>query len=266
MDFQYIDENNVKYLVFGDKTGLYILNENTSDKYPQWITYSPYRCGDEAMIHYSLTSGFNYENWNFYGISHSNGNRSLNVFKNGIWTYSDFSMSGEPTGLLSLPLEVQSAAKDRNDNFFDKSRISKTVNCMSADQEGKVWFGTTKGLANYDGSRFTYYDKKNSQLPDNFILNLLADKKNRIWVGTANGLLCIDKEKQTLYDKKNGLNTERIVALAQNSAGKVFIATSNFNSVSKSICYEENGILKEEPLPDVYTIGKMVLTATIISG
>lgn len=274
----YFDDKDVRYfIVNGDKPGLFILQDN-SFKNSSWRVISEFGNGKEEYKHYSLSTGYNDNEWNFTGVSEYGKERSLNVFKNGVWTYADFKLSNEPTGLLSGSLGVYAIAKDGNDNIYlgtsnyvykygklanivegyDKSKIAKQVNCLSTDKGGRVWIGTTKGLASYDGSKFMYYDKSNSEIPGNMILNLLTDSKDRTWVGTPNGLLCIDKEKQIVYNNKNGLNNERIVALAENSSGTVFVAASNINTVCRSIYFEDNGSMKEEKLPELSRIMKMV--------
>lgn len=275
----YVDENNNMYFITSEKAhGLYILYDSKQVTYPGWETKTSFLSGSNAMLRYSLTAGLVDKDWNFYGVSEFSGRRHLNIYKEGKWDQSQFTLTNDSKGLLSGGYDVFAIAKNNEGNFFlgtgnyiykydknaagvegyDKSKISKTVNCMASDKAGNIWVGTTKGLAKYDGTQFTYFDTKTSLLPGNLILNLLADKNDRVWIGTPDGLLCIDKDKQTVYDKKNGLKTQRIVGLAQDNSGKVFIATSNFNSQSESLYIEENGALKIESLPDVYTIGNMV--------
>lgn len=275
----YSDENNNMYFITSDKAhGLYILFNGQQSSYPGWRSETSFLSGSKAMDRYSLTAGLTDKDRNFYGISEFNGRRHLNILKDGAWEQSPFTLANDSKGLLSGGYTVNAIAKDNKGNVYlgttnymykydntatsvegyDKSKISKTVNCMASDQAGNIWVGTTKGLSKYDGAQFTYFDTKTSLLPGNQILNLLTDKRDRVWVGTPDGLLCIDKDKQTVYDKKNGLKTQRIVGLAQDNNGKVFIATSNFNSQSESLYIEENGSLTMEPLPDIYTIGSMV--------
>lgn len=275
----YIDKNNIKYFVVnGDVSGLYILNDDTPEKDSHWKRITPYKDGLSAMLHYKISAGFNDKDWYFTGISDYYKDNSLNALKDGNWTETRFEMADEPTGIFSTGLDINAITIDKNKNLFigtnnyvykydtlanvieglDKSKLSKVVNCLSTDQTGRIWIGSTKGLASYDGSKFTYFDKSNSSVPGAIILNLLSDSKDRTWVGTPNGLVCFDKEKQTLYNKKNGLNNERVVALAENNTGKVFIATSNFNSVCRSIYTEDNGVLTEEQLPEPVRINKMV--------
>jgi ligand-binding sensor domain-containing protein len=274
----YVDDSGIKYFVVnGSATGLFILNDKIPEKYPQWKTYSLFKDGSQAMRYHFLTAGTNDKEWNFRGISHYGSTRYLVEYINGAWKQTGFKMTDEPTGLLSMPLDVSAITADLNNNLylgtnnfiykydklsnpvngFDKSKLSKQVNCLSVDNDGVIWVGTSKGLAKYNGTEFSYFDKSNSSVPGKEILNLLTDSKNRTWVGTPNGLLCIDKDKSTVYDNKNGLKNERVVAMAENSSGKVFIAASNINKVCRYISYEENGSLKEEALPDLFRINRM---------
>jgi ligand-binding sensor domain-containing protein len=242
----------------------------------QMHVISRYKDGQDAIATHYVTTGVNDKSWNFTGIASYYSDKYLLELSGDKLTHSAFTLTGEPTGLLSSPLKVEGIARDKNNNLylgttnyvykydkvsnpvegFEKSKISKLVNCMATDQDGKIWVGTVKGLACYNGSNFTYFDKSKS-LPGNIILSILTDSKNRKWIGTYNGVLCIENEKETIYDKKTGLSSNRIMALAENSSGTVFIASSNMYTVCYSLNYEVNGSMKEEPLPKpekVYTM------------
>ena len=132
------------------------------------------------------------------------------------------------------------------------------MKCMATDRNGNIWLGTTKGLAKYDGNTFTYYNKTNSKLPTNWILSLLVDKNNKVWVGTPDGIVCIDGDNQTLFNKKNGLERERVVTIAQNSTGKVYFGITNIMGIAKFLYYAEDGVVKQEPIPETSIISNMV--------
>ncbi len=273
----YADENSAKYFIV-DGVGLYILKDTPTEEYKGWTVYSGYNTGKELMSHYYMTAGYNDREWNFYGTSHYGSERVLNSLKDGAWSHSEFSLKGEPRGLLSNAISINDIGKDINGNLLlgtsnyiykleeqsswlqglDQEKVSKSVNAVASDQAGTLWFGTNKGLARYDGNSFSYFDKSTG-LPDNWILSLHVDNKNRTWVGTPNGILCMEKDKNTLYNKKNGLDRERVVAIINDSKGKTWFGIVNFNMTAKALYYEEEGQIKQDPLPMAQNVEKMVI-------
>jgi ligand-binding sensor domain-containing protein len=55
------------------------------------------------------------------------------------------------------------------------------VYCGTQDPSGFLWFGTEKGLARFDGTRFQSFDMSDG-LPDSEVLGLLHDRFNRLWI------------------------------------------------------------------------------------
>lgn len=55
------------------------------------------------------------------------------------------------------------------------------VYCAAQDERGFMWFGTDKGLACFDGTRFRVFGMKDG-LPDPEVLNLKLDSKGRMWI------------------------------------------------------------------------------------
>ncbi len=279
----YTDENNVKYFIISSdfkesSDGLYILEDQVENKFPNWQIKDYYICGYEYYLKYDISSGLNDADGNFYGIASDSRERSLNVYRNGSWESTNFRLANESTGLLSSGHIIQSVAKDKKGDLYlgttnsiykydnlcslieglDKKQISDDIGAMVTDKDGNIWIGSTKGLAKYDGSVFTYYNKKNLKLTNNWILSLLVDKNNKVWVGTPDGVVCFDGVNQTTYNKKTGMGQERVMAIAEDSKGKVYFGVTNFNSSAKSLYFIEDGVMKSEPLPDLLTLTNMV--------
>jgi ligand-binding sensor domain-containing protein len=70
---------------------------------------------------------------------------------------------------------------------------SSLVYCVLQDSKGLMWFGTDKGLARFDGSRFKVYGIKDG-LPDLEVLGLFEDDYGRIWMS------CIQNKPAYLLD------------------------------------------------------------------
>ena len=58
---------------------------------------------------------------------------------------------------------------------------SNMVYCGTQDHEGLLWFGTDKGLASFDGTRFRTFSIKDG-LPDPEVLNVWEDSRERLWI------------------------------------------------------------------------------------
>lgn len=74
------------------------------------------------------------------------------------------------------------------------------VYCAAQDERGFMWFGTDKGLACFDGTRFRIFGVKDG-LPDPEVLNLKLDSQERLWV------FCF--RKNPCYFYKGKLYTEK---------------------------------------------------------
>lgn len=60
---------------------------------------------------------------------------------------------------------------------------SAMVYCSYQDQDGYLWFGTTNGLARFDGTRFKVFDIRDGLL-DNEVIGIYEDSKRRLWVSS----------------------------------------------------------------------------------
>jgi ligand-binding sensor domain-containing protein len=86
------------------------------------------------------------------------------------------------------------------------------VTSIAFDSKGTAWIGTFKqGLIKYDGIA-TYYNSKNSTLPDSIVMRDIAvDKNDNIWIGSDAGLIKYDKMHFTLYNTSNSPLAEDVV-------------------------------------------------------
>jgi len=80
------------------------------------------------------------------------------------------------------------------DHITVKEGLSSNVaNCITEDQQGFIWIGTTNGLNRYDGYRFKQYYHNNTDtnsLVNNNVQRLYCDTKGRLWMSTDDGVSC----------------------------------------------------------------------------
>ncbi|MBP0905433.1 two-component regulator propeller domain-containing protein [Mariniflexile gromovii] len=78
------------------------------------------------------------------------------------------------------------------ERFSNKEGFNQnTINAISQDRYGFLWFGTPNGLIKYDGYEFETYTtqlKSNGTISSNFITSLYNDPNGVLWIGTNVGL------------------------------------------------------------------------------
>ncbi len=66
---------------------------------------------------------------------------------------------------------------------------SNTVYTIFEDEKNLMWFGTDKGIAQYDGTSFQIYDMSNG-LEDLEVFCMEEDRQGRLWFAGFNGRVC----------------------------------------------------------------------------
>lgn len=101
-----------------------------------------------------------------------------------------------------------------NESFKISDHILQSYFVLSIafDSEGTAWIGTFKqGLIKYNGNA-TYYNSKNSTLPDSIVIRDIAvDKNDNIWLGSDAGLIKYDRIEFTIYNTSNSPIAEDVV-------------------------------------------------------
>ena len=115
----------------------------------------------------------------------------------------------------------------------------RKVRCMAADQSGRIWLGTTNGLAVIDASGIQYRVRafrkqpgNMSSLGNNDIQFIFRDTKNRMWLATSGGGLNLavgdpysDTCKFKVYTTKNGLPNDYLLSCTEDLNHNLWVAT-----------------------------------------
>jgi ligand-binding sensor domain-containing protein/signal transduction histidine kinase len=134
------------------------------------------------------------------------------------------------------------------DIFSDRSVYS-----IVEDQEGKLWFGTSKGLSSFDGKTTRHFTLPDS-LQTGMIITIAVEKNGEPWLGTDKGLYGYDRKNSTYSTYpiiKKGLPDNIVSALLYDSVGNLWIGTkkglSRFRD-GKLITYTKKDGLSDDPV------------------
>ena len=111
-------------------------------------------------------------------------------------------------------------------NYTNGDHISALV-----EDGNYMWIGTGGGgLVQLDKNTgiLTFYNKTNSDLPNNFVTSLVHESNGTKWIGTWDGLAAFDGANWTVYDISNfGLPYNVVSTLAIDGNGTKWIGTND---------------------------------------
>ncbi|MBI5541981.1 MAG: hypothetical protein HY951_18135, partial [Bacteroidia bacterium] len=124
---------------------------------------------------------------------------------------------------------------------------SNNVKCLTTDNSGNLWVGTTFGINKFNGTTFTNYSTAQG-LPSNNIKSLTTDASGNIWIGTLNGLSKNNGVGFTNYNITSGLPSNNISCITAASGGILWIGTatigiSKYNGTTFTNYNYSNGLV-----------------------
>ncbi|MHA3789605.1 two-component regulator propeller domain-containing protein [Flavobacterium hauense] len=93
-----------------------------------------------------------------------------------------------------------------NYNVSNSGLPNDKINCVTNDENGNVWIGSTSGLTKFDGSSWTTFNTLNSDLPDNTIISIAIDNEDNVWISTANALVKFSGISWNIYTNESFAN------------------------------------------------------------
>ena len=141
---------------------------------------------------------------------------------------------------------------------LDESLKDTKISLMYQSSEGLLWFGSTKGLFSYDGTRYQSFPATDS-LTNNWVTAIFEDRENRLWVGYKDGAIFYAEHQQTLIPwlPEEGWPAVPISGFQEDEFGTFWIATYGeglyyqFNNRLYNI-NAEDGLMGD----DIYTMVK----------
>ena len=101
-----------------------------------------------------------------------------------------------------------------------------TVFSVFQDSRGYLWVGTESGVARFNGSAFTIFDRS-SGLPGNIARSIIEGPDGNIWVGTDAGIGIFDGRDWKKVSSSEGLQGSAIIKLVPDPQGRVWAATND---------------------------------------
>jgi len=131
-------------------------------------------------------------------------------------------------GIPEVVIAKDANVKDQNPNnfsCFNKQQGLKhdVVRCITQDQNGNLWFGTSGGASKYDGRSFTHFTEKEG-LNYNYIFSMLVDKNGNIWFGSK-GVTKYDGKFFTNFTEKEGFSSNEVHSILQDKNGDIWFGT-----------------------------------------
>src|ERR1051325_7184106 len=149
------------------------------------------------------------------GLS-NNGIRDVHEDRRGdVWVATDFSVTR-----IHRDGRIESLAGQRGIGASYALSIAETI-------DGRLWFATGLGLAEYDGAHFTLHAAP-KELPSNrlFGVEADADQPGTVWVITdGDGLIRFKGGKASVITTRQGLATDKIVSIVDDREGRLWLAS-----------------------------------------
>jgi ligand-binding sensor domain-containing protein/signal transduction histidine kinase len=142
----------------------------------------------------------------------------------------------------------------------DQGLPHDSVNAIVQTRDGYLWIGTRKGVARFDGIRFTILDDI-PEITNENVSALCEDKEGTLWIGTERGVARIKEGKISHYGQADGLVGDNVRTIHEGKDGAIWIGTAtglsrfqkgefhNFtqsnglpHNVVRSLCDDEPGL------------------------
>lgn len=105
-----------------------------------------------------------------------------------------------------------------------------TLKKIVFQDNGNIWLASSsRGILHWDGSVWTHYNNTNSNLPSNYISDILWDENAQtLWCSSSVGLIKFDGTTWTVYDPTNTpMGNDFIRAIALDNNGVLYVALSS---------------------------------------
>lgn len=110
----------------------------------------------------------------------------------------------------------------------DDGLPSNSVTAIAQDKQGYLWFATSAGLARFDGTRFTVYDRHTSSLLKSSFISGVQIVGDAIWFAAkGSGLGSLRDGQLELLSGKDGLTNTNTHVLLADQRGTLWMTTES---------------------------------------
>jgi len=115
---------------------------------------------------------------------------------------------------------------------IDEGLPQNRVSALAQTADGYLWVGTWFGVARFDGVRFTVFDRYNTPLLINDVINTLAGTPDgALYIGTRDGLMRQQRGEWQFFPSIQGLPERPIWDLAADQRGRLWLHTGGWAGV-----------------------------------
>jgi signal transduction histidine kinase/ligand-binding sensor domain-containing protein len=116
--------------------------------------------------------------------------------------------------------------------FRDRRRVREeepvspghTITAIHQDRRGTFWFGTTEGLAAWQGTRLVRYAVREG-LPHPYVYSIFEDHTGAVWVGTRGGLTRFRDGVLATFTRRTGFPADAARAIWEDRHGNLWVGT-----------------------------------------
>jgi signal transduction histidine kinase/ligand-binding sensor domain-containing protein len=94
------------------------------------------------------------------------------------------------------------------------------VRALWCDRDGLIWAGTNRGVARFNGQRFTFALAETGQVS---VRSIAGDREGNLWVGDNSGLSRLRDDPFTVYGRSEGWPSLLPTTALQDRAGRVWV-------------------------------------------
>lgn len=162
-------------------------------------------------------------------------------------------------GLYSLDTNSKKVSSYKN-HPLNNSISSNCIECITEDEEGNIWIGTSLGLNKYNKEKneFEVFTTEDG-LTNNYIYGILQDNSNNLWISTNGGISKLDKKTGKFYnlDYKDGLQSNEFNS---NAYYKLKSGELLFGGISGVSIFNPDEVKFRESIPN------LVIDSFIVNG
>ena len=119
------------------------------------------------------------------------------------------------------------------------------VNCITQDNDGFIWIGTSDGLNRFDGYKVANFhqipNEKNSLIL-NGVYSIDCDHKNNLWICTSEGISYYQKQTGRFYNFRHNPSDNN--SIANDEYANVYLADDNTSWITNvSVLYHFDSLL-----------------------